>query len=374
MPIHVMPTILVVDDDASLRSVVSLALESEGYEVLEAADGAQGVQIACAHSPDLILCDVRMDGMDGYRMLAVLRQHSLTASIPFILMTGHSDSRGMRHGMELGADDYLAKPFGAGELAAAVAARLKKQQTVREHAEKKLADLRANISLALPHELLTPLNGIMGFAELLISDPAGLSSEEVMSMSMAIRDSADRLHHVIGNILVFVQLELREAEQPGPMGQENTLDLMQAVRRVLQERAALRSRAGDVNMELGEATAAISEDYFGKIVGELADNAFKFSDPSTPVQVRLVTQNGHCLLEISDRGRGMKPDHVAQVGAYMQLERRFYEQQGSGLGLAIAKRLTELHGGELSIASVPGEGTTVEVRLPRKIASGPARP
>jgi two-component system, sensor histidine kinase and response regulator len=372
VPIHVMPIILIVDDDVALRNVVRLALEAEDYGVLEAADGAMGVQMACANSPDLILCDVRMEGMDGYRMLAALRQHSLTASIPFILMTGHSDTRGMRYGMELGADDYLAKPFGAGELTAAVAARLKKQQTVREHAEKKLADLRANISLALPHELLTPLNGIMGFAELLISDPAGLNPEEVMSMSQAIRDSADRLNHVIGNILVFVQLELRQADQHAPIDPEKLLDLKQAVRRVVRERAVLQSRTEDVNLELGEAAAAISEDYFGKIVGELTDNAFKFSDPVTPVQVRLMTENGHCVLAISDRGRGMKPDHVAQVGAYMQFERRFYEQQGSGLGLAIAKRLTELHGGKLSIASVPGEGTTVEVRLPRRSSSASA--
>jgi two-component system, sensor histidine kinase and response regulator len=364
-----MPTILVVDDDAALRGVVCLALEAEGYAVLEAGDGAAGVHMACVNSPDLILCDVRMEGMDGYRMLAALRQHSLTASIPFILMTGHSDARGMRHGMELGADDYLAKPFATGELTAAVAARLKKQQTVKEQAEKKLADLRANISLAMPHELLTPLNGIMGFAELLISDPGGISPDEVLSMALAIRDSADRLNHVIGNILVFVQLELREAEMNQPMSHESALDLRQAVRRVVQERAALRGRADDLNLELGEATAAISEDYFAKILGELADNAFKFSDPVTPVQVRLTTQNGHCVLGIRDQGRGMKPQHVAQVGAYMQFERRFYEQQGSGLGLAIAKRLTELHGGDLSISSVPGEGTIVEVRLPRKDAS-----
>jgi two-component system, sensor histidine kinase and response regulator len=360
-----MPTILVVDDDAALREVVRLTLEADGYAVLEAGDGAAGVQLACAHSPDLILCDVRMEGMDGYRMLAALRQHSLTASIPFILMTGQADSRGMRQGMELGADDYLAKPFGAGDLTAAVAARLRKQQAVRDQAEKKLADLRANISLALPHELLTPLNGILGFAELLIADPAGLSSEEVLSMALAIRDSADRLNHLIGNILVFVQLELREAEATRPAGSGRVLDLRNAMQRVVQERAAIRGRAGDVRLDLGEATAEIPEDYFGKIVAELADNAFKFSDSATPVQVRLSTQDGQCVLGICDRGRGMQPDHVAQVGAYMQFDRRFYEQQGSGLGLAIAKRLTELHGGSLSITSVPGQGTTVEVRLPR---------
>jgi two-component system, sensor histidine kinase and response regulator len=359
-----MPRILVVDDDAALRAMVRMALEEAGYEVTEASDGVAGVHLACAETPDLILCDVRMEGMDGYRTLAALRRHSLTASIPFILMTGQADSRGMRQGMELGADDYLAKPFAVGDLTAAVAARLRKQQVVRADAERKMAELRANISLALPHELLTPLNGIIGFAELLIADPAALSPEEILSMALAIRESADRLHHVVGNILVYVQLELREANQMGSLGEDVGLELGPALRRVVRERAARCERVGDVSFELGQAQVAISDEYFGKIVGELADNAFKFSDPRSPVVVRLSREGEMCVLSIQDRGRGMKAEHVARVGAYMQFERRFYEQQGSGLGLAIAKRLTELHGGSLNISSLPGQGTTVEVRLP----------
>ena len=77
-----------------------------------------------------------------------------------------------------------------------------------------------------------------------------------------------------------------------------------------------------------------------------------------------VTGNGSFVLRIADQGRGMKAEHIAEVGAYMQFERKIYEQQGSGLGLTIAKRLTELHGGELSIQSELGIGTTVEVTLP----------
>jgi signal transduction histidine kinase len=282
-------------------------------------------------------------------------------------MTGQADPKGMRQGMELGADDYLAKPFDLTELSGAVAARLRKQQTVRAHAEKKLADLRANISLALPHELLTPLNGILGFAELLISDHQTLNPEEVLSMALAIRDSADRLHQVIGNILVFVQLELREPDAGGPLGEGLALDVTSAVQRVVKERASMRGRADDVSFELSPATAAISDEYFGKIVGELTDNALKFSDPLTPVIVSVATQLDHCVVRITDKGRGMKTEHVAQVGAYMQFERRFYEQQGSGLGLAITKRLIELHNGRLNITSSTGVGTTVEVRLPRGV-------
>ena len=87
-------------------------------------------------------------------------------------MTGLADNAGMRHGMELGADDYLPKPFTIDALYAAVDARLKKAQALRQEAEKKLADLRDNISMMLPHELRTPLNGILAYGEILAADAA----------------------------------------------------------------------------------------------------------------------------------------------------------------------------------------------------------
>jgi len=364
-----MPRILVIDDDASLREIILLSLEHAGFEVVEADNGVAGVQQACAQLPDLILCDVRMEKMDGYRTLAALRQDAVTAPIPVILMTGQADTAGMRKGMELGADDYLSKPFTVPQMLAAVNARLKKHQTVRELAEQKLADLRANISLALPHELLTPLNGILGFTDILITDHQNLQSEEIVSMSEAIRDSAKRLHRLIENFLIFAQIELVQADQFHFLREGQTLDLRKPIERIARLRAEQVGRVSDLVLELCDATVAITEDYMTKIVDELLENAFKFSTPGSPVRVQTMTGEGDFILRVADRGRGMKVEHIAKVGAYMQFERKIYEQQGSGLGLTIAKRLTELHGGELSIQSQMGVGTTIEIRLPCQAAS-----
>jgi len=359
-----MPKILIIDDDAALREIIQISLAHAGFEVIEADNGVAGVQQACAQLPDLILCDVRMERMDGYRTLAALRQDSTTAPIPVILMTGMADTAGMRQGMELGADDYLSKPFAVPQLVAAVNARLKKHQTVRELAERKLADLRANISLALPHELLTPLNGILGFSDILIADHTRLDSAELVSMAEAIRDSAKRLHRLIENFLIFAQIELLEADPSHALAEGRTPNSRKPIERVAQIRAERAGRAGDLILDLRAASAAISEDYLKKIVDELLENAFKFSPPGHPVRVQTLTSGGHLILRISDQGRGMKTEHIAEIGAYMQFERKIYEQQGSGLGLTIAKRLTELHRGELNIDSQLGAGTTVEVKLP----------
>src|SRR5688572_17752193 len=116
--------VLVIDDQAELRGIIATALGLEGYEVFEAENGAVGVSLARRHLPELILCDVMMDQVDGYAALQQLREDPTTATIPCILMTGKADAVGMRQGMELGADDYLPKPFNITQLKAAVDAQL----------------------------------------------------------------------------------------------------------------------------------------------------------------------------------------------------------------------------------------------------------
>src|SRR5947207_8467577 len=207
-----MKRILVIDDEEWLREMVHLALSQRGYEVLEAGNGAIGIDVAQKALPDLILCDVNMEKVDGYHTLSSLRSQASTASIPFILMTGLADNAGMRHGMELGADDYLPKPFTIDALYAAVEARLKKVQAVRLEAEKKLADLRDNISLMLPHELRTPLNGILAYGEILAADAATLPASEIAEMGQVIYDSGKRLERLIENFLIYAQIEILTAD------------------------------------------------------------------------------------------------------------------------------------------------------------------
>ena len=163
-----MSKILVIDDEAWLREMIRLALEQQGFEVIEATDSPEGIDAGARRTarPHPLRCQHGQGGA-GYITLAELREDATTAAIPFILMTGLADTAGMRHGMELGADDYLPKPFKVEELYAAVKARLRKVQTVRDEAERKLAALRSQFRLMLPHEMRTPLNGIISNAELL---------------------------------------------------------------------------------------------------------------------------------------------------------------------------------------------------------------
>ena len=123
-----MKRILIIEDEPQTRANLAMILQMEGYKAATAENGRQGIELAKAEVPDLIVCDVSMPEMDGYAVLQALREHAATAGVPFIFLTAKGDKRDQRAGMNLGADDYLVKPTSATDLLAAIAARLAREQ------------------------------------------------------------------------------------------------------------------------------------------------------------------------------------------------------------------------------------------------------
>lgn len=363
-----MSKILVIDDEPWMREMIRLALEQQGFDIIEAANSVDGASKAREALPDLILCDVNMDKAGaGYTTLAKLREDAATAAIPFILMTGMADSAGMRHGMELGADDYLPKPFKVDELYAAVNARLRKVKTVRDDAERKLTTLRTHISMMMPHEMRTPLNGIISNAEMLATDAASLDAATIAEMGQEICQSGQRLERLIENFLFYARLEmvatdadsviaLRSARIPQPEA---------LIRAAAMIQAEMAGRLQDLSLELTDTPLPVAEEYFKKIISELTQNAFKFSEPGSPVHVAFSPVGEEIEFSVHDHGRGLSTEHISRIDAYVQFERKMRDEQGLGLGLAIAKKLAELHGGRLVILSSKKTGTIVTVKLPK---------
>lgn len=131
-----MKTILVIEDEQTVRESILDLLEAEGFHGIGGENGNVGVQLAHAHHPDLILCDVQMPDLDGFSVLTQLRQSPETAGIPFIFLTARTTKSDVRYGMDLGADDYLTKPCTATELLGAVSGRLAKYEALAEKYRK----------------------------------------------------------------------------------------------------------------------------------------------------------------------------------------------------------------------------------------------
>ncbi|MEG3892671.1 EAL domain-containing response regulator [Microcoleus sp. MON2_D6] len=127
-----MKKILVIEDEQVIRENILKLLKAEGFDVTGAENGSQGLYAAVSNLPDVIICDVMMPELDGYGVLMALRSNPVTATVPFVFLTGKADRSEMRQGMELGADDYLTKPFSKAELVGAISSRLKKQEAVAE--------------------------------------------------------------------------------------------------------------------------------------------------------------------------------------------------------------------------------------------------
>ncbi|GAB3794917.1 hypothetical protein GCM10028819_10070 [Spirosoma humi] len=122
------PKILLIEDEEQIRKNLLDILSLKGYQVVAAADGLEGVDIAKQQPPDLILCDIMMPHLSGYHVLELIRRHEPSMFVPFIFLTAKSDMVDLRRGMELGADDYLTKPFSTKDLLAAIESRLKRHQ------------------------------------------------------------------------------------------------------------------------------------------------------------------------------------------------------------------------------------------------------
>jgi len=360
--------ILVIDDEEGMRELVGIALRERGFEVFEAADGGRGLKIATRELPDLILCDIRMDGVTGYEVLADLRKHPTTATLPFILMTGNDDpgGMGMRQGMELGADDYLRKPFDFESLYATVDARLKKAEMIRSESERRLAALRDNISLMLPHELRTPLNGILAYGDILVAEAETIPPADIAEMGQIISESGHRLERLIENFLIVTQTELigSDPQRIAAIRGEPCENASALVEEHARKQAASYGRPEDLDLELHDVALPMSPEYLSKVVDELVQNALKFSEPESPVSVSLASFDGHAQLAVSDMGRGMTAEEISHIGAFMQFGRKNLEQQGLGLGLTIARRLAGLYGGDVQVQSEEGQGTRVVVQLP----------
>lgn len=203
-----MNTILVIEDQPVMRHKTATILQMEGYEVLTAAHGAEGIRVAHEELPDLILCDIMMPECDGYSVLQAVRANRATAMTPFVFLTAKGEKVDVRAGMNLGADDYLVKPTPRVELLEAIHARFDRQRLN----EEKLKEQLAKVSFQPDFSSVKPLVEQLGLtdreAETLLWVAQGKSNADVASI---LGNSEKTVKKVMGNIFEKLGLESRTA-------------------------------------------------------------------------------------------------------------------------------------------------------------------
>lgn len=344
---------------------------SSGQEALASID---------TFNPDLILLDVMMPEMDGIELCRRLKEIPKWQIVPIIMVTALNTKEDLAVCLEAGADDFISKPVNSLELRSRVKSmlRIKKQYDYIQSFSKvqsdvinflsdSLSDLRGNIASSLPHELNTPLNGVLVGLKLLIEDFENLQPEKVYELLDISYQSACRLENLTNKFLQYLQLELELTSFFDKNENSQVIDYIASsglIKDIAMSIAMKYEREQDLLCDIETCQLSIFDRYLSSLTQELIDNAFKFSEAHTPVTVKGECKNGFFHLSITDQGIGMSSEEINKIEAFMQFKRGKYEQQGTGLGLQIAQKIIQLYDGSFEIKSMEKQQTTINLTLP----------
>jgi two-component system sensor histidine kinase/response regulator len=364
-----MTRILVIEDEGPLREEIVGMLGFEGYDVIEASDGQQGVDSAKETLPDLILCDITMPKLDGYQVLLELRDCPTTALTPFIFLTARSDRPFMRHGMELGADDYVTKPCSHAELLAAIQARLQRHAAAVEAHNRRLEEAQATLTRLVAHELRTPLVSILMVQDIIARQMGQTLPAQMQDLLDILASGSKRLAHLVEQMVYITELEAGFLCRTSVLESGQPVQLWEVLTTAIDlgRQFATRHRDGPIRSgERDRGTVIVADTQsFKHALAELFANALNFSPEGSDVLVSLWQADGCAWIEIMDHGPGMTPEQLEQAFTeFHQVNRGIQEQQGIGLGLSLARQIMEAHGGTVTLNSVVGKGTQVTVSLP----------
>ncbi|HMZ45531.1 MAG TPA: response regulator [Chitinophagaceae bacterium] len=360
--------ILVIEDEDNIRENIQELLEAKQYLVRTANNGRQGVLEAIDFRPHLILCDIMMPKMDGYKVLEYIRKTSIIQNVPFIFLTAKIDRNDIRQGMELGADDYLTKPFTAKDLVTAIETRLKKQQKIIDEYAKVKHELDTSAFASYYHEFNTPLHGIIGGINLLLSSRTSFNDTQIQELLYSILKSGLRLNHSLANLMLFEEIKRAEVhtELLSMFNSGNSsgkwADRIKTELEVIARE--IYNRPEDLVFDMQATDVHISPEYLMRILLELTDNALKFSSKGSKISIKGKPDGDNYFIEIKDSGKGFAIENNNQIAPFKQFNRSKYEQQGLGIGLYLVKRLVEINSGEIKIESEENKGTTITILLP----------
>lgn len=358
--------ILIVDDEHDMRKIINDVLTEAGYETFLAENGAHALELAAAVVPDLILSDIQMPSMNGYELLNSVKVDQVLGKIPFIFMTGVNVGRyDLRKGMDLGADDYLTKPFSVDELLNAVEIRLRKQRLWKSFTDTKLTQTQTGFIVLLSNELHLLVMDILEHAQSLLAGKE-IAADDVQTAAQMITRSGKRLGHLHENILYYSMLQIwvKDKETIAAMRKEVTPSSLSILRSIVSDNVRSKARLESVTVDCVDVPLRIAPPDFGKIVDEVLDNACKFSESGSPVGITSRVDGEFLRLTVQDDGRGITAEEIARTVSLFRAPQPSPIRSEGGVGLTIAATLADLYGGSLTVQRGPRKGTIVTILLP----------
>jgi light-regulated signal transduction histidine kinase (bacteriophytochrome) len=330
--------------------------------------------MACQLVPDIILCDIMMPDMNGTEVLEDLRNNVSTRLIPFIFMTALSGRLNIRTGMELGADDYITKPFTRIELIKTVTTRLKKAESIRELTDTKAQERTAKLNFtnmeleafnySVSHDLHAPLRALNGYANMLTEDYADLLDSEGKRMLNAITEQSKKMGALIDDLLSFSRISTNEIKI-------SAIDMHDLALTVFTELAADQDKA-KIDFRITEIDSSYGDAPMIKQVWvNLISNAIKYTSKITIPVIEIGSTNTETetVFYIKDNGAGFDMEYYDKLFSVFKRLHSARQFEGNGVGLAIVQRIIQRHQGRVWAESEINKGTTFYFALPLAAAS-----
>jgi two-component system, sensor histidine kinase and response regulator len=350
--------LLIIDDAPDSIAAAAAVLRTSDYELHAAVNAHAALQLIKEEPPDLILLDVHLPDMDGFKLCSIIRQNSDYATIPIIFLTASNDEESIRLAFQLGARDYVTKPFKKAELLARVNTQIRLRY--QQHELQKAYQELDNFSGAVAHDLKAPLLTLAQLADILKNDYEKQLDDNGSNLITAIQDKAAETIAITEHLLEFSRASKASLNCVQIDMEELTRTIFKELYATCPERSIelrikpLPSVYGDLLM-------------LKQLLRNILSNAIKYTQHKTKAIIEFTcsTTNNEYIFCCQDNGAGFdmrQASHLFHVFERLHSAREF---PGNGMGLAICQRIIQRHGGRISLTGIPQCGAACSFTLPR---------
>ena len=348
-------TILIVDDNIDTVELLRKRIRAEGYNTEEAYDGEEALRKVYQTNPDLIILDVMMPKMDGYEVCKVLKTDDRTKLIPVIMLTAKSDVESKVKGLDIGADDYVPKPFDYRELSARIRSLLAKKEISEKAIQEERTEAVRKLIDSLSHEIRNPIVSIAGFARKVYDNlPPGDPNKPYL---MTILQEAERLENLLKQILNLKMIAIGFMENVEP--QKIIEDVLKEFEKEFEEKSI------EVETDFKPvSTLHIDKEHLKIVIRNIIKNAIEAMEKSDTrlLKISLEQIDNDLEIKISDTGKGIPKELIKKIFDPFFTSKVY----GPGLGLTVALTIVQYYRGFLSVETEIGKGSTFIIRIPLK--------
>ncbi len=368
--------VLIVDDNPKIMAVAKVHLKKEGLEILCVEDGKSALESARQEKPDLILLDLDMPGISGFEVCQILKNDNELYMIPVIFLTATDDNASRVTGLDLGAVDYVTKPFDSFELRARVRAALRTKQlqdqlaTLNHELEERVEQRTEKIKqllqqkdvfvYQLSHDLKTPLTPLVALLPMVADRTDDTESKRMLDLIM---DNVDYMKNLTERTLQLAQLNSPEISL-----KLESVDLVNEIGNTIESLSSVFKENGIkvVNNTTTPLDVEADRMFIKELIHNLVSNTIKYTNRDGVVTFDSFPKDDNVEISIKDTGIGMTIEQQKRIfEEFYKADDSRNDHSSTGLGLTICQRIVEKHGGSIRAESPgSGQGTTVHFTLP----------